>query len=47
MHDKKEQEPIPPVQAGHFTVSFEEPDQSAVHELIGELDAYLYSLYPG
>jgi putative acetyltransferase len=27
-------------------VTFETPDQPDVHELIGELDAYLYSLYP-
>ncbi|MDQ2820438.1 MAG: GNAT family N-acetyltransferase [Pseudomonadota bacterium] len=27
-------------------IAFETPDQPAVHELIGELDAYLYSLYP-
>ncbi|MFC5462756.1 GNAT family N-acetyltransferase [Massilia niabensis] len=27
-------------------IEFETPDQPAVHELIGELDAYLYSLYP-
>lgn len=27
-------------------ISFETPDQPDVHELIGELDAYLYSLYP-
>lgn len=27
-------------------ISFETPDQPAVHQLIGELDAYLYSLYP-
>lgn len=27
-------------------ISFETPNQPAVHELIGELDAYLYSLYP-
>jgi putative acetyltransferase len=27
-------------------ISFEPPDQPDVHELIGELDAYLYSLYP-
>lgn len=27
-------------------IAFEHPDQPAVHELIGELDAYLYSLYP-
>jgi putative acetyltransferase len=27
-------------------IQFETPDQPDVHELIGELDAYLYSLYP-
>ncbi|MFC0132871.1 GNAT family N-acetyltransferase [Massilia eurypsychrophila] len=27
-------------------IAFETPDQPDVHELIGELDAYLYSLYP-
>lgn len=27
-------------------ITFETPDQADVHELIGELDAYLYSLYP-
>jgi len=27
-------------------IAFESPDQSAVHALIEELDAYLYSLYP-
>jgi putative acetyltransferase len=27
-------------------ITFETPDQPEVHELIGELDAYLYSLYP-
>jgi putative acetyltransferase len=27
-------------------ISLENPDQPAVHELIRELDAYLYSLYP-
>ena len=27
-------------------IAFESPDQPAVHELIGELDTYLYSLYP-
>jgi putative acetyltransferase len=27
-------------------ISFESPDQPDVHALIGELDAYLYSLYP-
>lgn len=27
-------------------IAFETPDQPAVHELIGELDPYLYSLYP-
>ncbi|MDB5792739.1 MAG: family N-acetyltransferase [Massilia sp.] len=27
-------------------IGFETPDQPAVHALIGELDAYLYSLYP-
>lgn len=27
-------------------IAFETPDQPAVHELIGQLDAYLYSLYP-
>jgi putative acetyltransferase len=27
-------------------ITFETPDQPDVHELIGELDAYLYSLYP-
>jgi putative acetyltransferase len=27
-------------------IVFENPNQPAVHELIGELDAYLYSLYP-
>lgn len=27
-------------------IAFETPDQADVHELIGELDAHLYSLYP-
>jgi putative acetyltransferase len=27
-------------------IAFETPDQAAVRELIGELDAYLYSLFP-
>jgi putative acetyltransferase len=27
-------------------IEFETPDQPVVHQLIGELDAYLYSLYP-
>jgi len=27
-------------------IAFETPDQPDVHALIGELDAYLYSLYP-
>ena len=27
-------------------ITFETPDQPDVHALIGELDAYLYSLYP-
>jgi len=27
-------------------IAFETPDQPVVRELIGELDAYLYSLYP-
>lgn len=27
-------------------IAFETPDQPAVHELIGELDAYLHSLFP-
>lgn len=27
-------------------IAFETPDQPDVHELIGELDAHLYSLYP-
>lgn len=27
-------------------IAFETPDQPAIHELIGELDSYLYSLYP-
>ena len=27
-------------------ISFETPDQPAVQQLIGKLDAYLYSLYP-
>jgi putative acetyltransferase len=27
-------------------ITFESPDQADVHALIGELDAYLYSLYP-
>lgn len=27
-------------------IQFESPDQPDVHALIGELDAYLYSLYP-
>jgi len=27
-------------------ITFETPDQADVHALIGELDAYLYSLYP-
>lgn len=27
-------------------ITFESPDQPAVYELISELDAYLYSLYP-
>ncbi|HEX9173410.1 MAG TPA: GNAT family N-acetyltransferase [Telluria sp.] len=27
-------------------IAFETPDQPEVHGLIGELDAYLYSLYP-
>lgn len=27
-------------------IAFETPDQPAIHALIGELDAYLYSLYP-
>src|SRR5471032_151809 len=27
-------------------IAFETPDQADVHELIDELDAYLYSLYP-
>ncbi|RYE72697.1 MAG: GNAT family N-acetyltransferase [Oxalobacteraceae bacterium] len=27
-------------------IAFETPDQPVVHELISELDAYLYSLYP-
>ena len=27
-------------------IAFETPDQPDVHELIGELDAYQYSLYP-
>ena len=27
-------------------IAFEHPDQPAVHALIAELDAYLYSLYP-
>lgn len=27
-------------------IVFETPDQPAVHELIGELDAHLYALYP-
>jgi putative acetyltransferase len=27
-------------------IAFETPDQADVHALIGELDAYLYSLYP-
>jgi len=27
-------------------IAFEQPDQPDVHALIGELDAYLYSLYP-
>ncbi|KQV49022.1 GNAT family N-acetyltransferase [Massilia sp. Root335] len=27
-------------------IALETPDQPAVHELIGELDTYLYSLYP-
>ena len=27
-------------------IALETPDQPAVHELIAELDAYLYSLYP-
>jgi putative acetyltransferase len=27
-------------------ISFESPDQPEVHALVGELDTYLYSLYP-
>jgi putative acetyltransferase len=27
-------------------IAFEHPDQPAVHALIAELDAYLYSIYP-
>jgi len=27
-------------------IAFEQPDQPDVHALIGELDAYLYALYP-
>lgn len=35
-----------PLKEARMRITFKTPDQPAVHELIGELDAYLYALYP-